>query len=310
MKKQKKRPYRRTIFPQDSFRYQKFVGPNIKDVVPDFFLHELEEFEDVVTDAFEALQERIEKQQNLQKLQMDQENQNEEIMIKDEEIAIYPMSVWDPEIARLQMLMDVWNNGAPLKKREDSNEATDGKAIEEVNGQDEKDKEEEEEDVDQEEEEEDEAMILETESVQGVRGLNLKIWQGAIETDPWVATTWRSNRDRIISWRIPPSIHILGDSLLLEIEIVATPVFQQSNHVSQWTREMIVNVALRQQQPSSILLTDRIPITWRAMQVKIPAWVPTGIYHIRVRGVSDDGSRFVEDLSQPFAVLSDPYIYS
>ncbi|KAK3842514.1 MAG: hypothetical protein J3R72DRAFT_443191, partial [Linnemannia gamsii] len=42
--RQKRSSYKRTIFPQNTFRYQEYVGPNIKDVVPDFLVQELEEF--------------------------------------------------------------------------------------------------------------------------------------------------------------------------------------------------------------------------------------------------------------------------
>ena len=61
-RRQDKCTYERTVFPQDSFRYQEFDGPNIKDVIPDVLVQELEEFEDVEMDALEARQEQIEQQ--------------------------------------------------------------------------------------------------------------------------------------------------------------------------------------------------------------------------------------------------------
>ncbi|KAG0286307.1 hypothetical protein BGZ96_009559, partial [Linnemannia gamsii] len=114
---QEKRSYERTIFPQDSFRYQEFVGPNIKDVVPDFLVQELEEFEDAEMDVLEARQEHILQQKKQRQL----DGQKAEDVVVEEEgedVVIYPMSEWNPEIARLQELMDVWNTGTLLKKRD------------------------------------------------------------------------------------------------------------------------------------------------------------------------------------------------
>ncbi|KAG0313760.1 hypothetical protein BGZ97_009925, partial [Linnemannia gamsii] len=299
--RQEKRPYERTIFAQDSFRYQEFVGPNIKDVVPDFLVQELEEFEDAEMDALEARQERILQQ----KKQQQQDGQKVEGVVVEEEgedVLIYPMSEWNPEIARLQELIDIWNAGTLLKKRDsdgDSGDSMEERSSEEVVVDR----------IDQEEEEEE--LILEVEGgekrLRGQR-LNPRIWQGAIETDSYAAATWRSNRDRIITWQISPTLN-LQDTLLLDIELVATPTFSQQNQQTTRTRETIVQAVL--EKPSVALLTDRVPVSWKAVQVTLPAWVPTGTYHIRIRGVSEvvgSGGIAVEDVSQPFVVLSDPYL--
>lgn len=300
---QEKRSYERTIFPQDSFRYQEFVGPNIKDVVPDFLVQELEEFEDAEMDALDARQEQI-----LQQKQRQLDGQKAEDVIVEEEgedVVIYPMSEWNPEIARLQELMGVWNAGTVLKRRDgdgDGGDSMEEESSEEVVADR----------NDQEEEEEEEELILEVggESRMREQRLNPGIWQGAIETDSYTTATWRSNRDRIISWQISPTLN-LKDTLLLDIELVATPRFSQQSQQTSRTRETIVQAVL--EKPSVALLTDRVPVTWKAVQVTLPAWVPTGIYHIRIRGVSEvvgGGGAVVEDVSQPFVVLSDPYLYS
>ncbi|KAF9142707.1 hypothetical protein BG015_000699, partial [Linnemannia schmuckeri] len=290
-RRQEKRMYERTIFPQDSFRYQEFVGPNIKDVIPDFLLQELEEFEDATMDALEAQQERVEQQ----KKQLKEVVRNEEGAVEEESVVIYPMSVWDPEIERLQELMDVWNAGPLLRKRYgdvDSSDSVEEESEEAVADQNDNDKGEEE-------------PILEVEGGRGraKRGLNPRIWQGAIETDSQVPVTWRSNRDRIISWRIPPQLP-LQTTLLLDIELVASPVHSEGQQMG-WTRETITQAAL-EQQPAVTVLTDRVPVTWKAVQVTMPAWVPVGMYHIRIQGVNDvagagrgDGGVVVEDISQP-----------
>ncbi|KAF9902756.1 hypothetical protein EC991_004568 [Linnemannia zychae] len=329
LSKRQKPSYKRTIFPQDSFRYQKFVGPNIKDVVPDFLVQELEEFEDNAMEALELQQERIQQQRKTKK----QDGQKE--MADEEEVpaVIYPMSEWDPEIARLQELMGVWNEGAFLRKRDA------GSGSGEVYTQDKKEEQSGDGTGDRLEEPEEELILLQ--GSDRMKRLSPRIWQGAIETDPSTVSTWRSNQDRIISWRIPTSSSSSSDNdsndedddspLLLAIELVTTPVFQQKQSQDHglvrlnlpitggsrmgWTREMMIEKAL--QQPIVALLTDRIPMSWGAMQVQMPAWVPTGTYHIRVRGIRGEqgggggsGVVVVEDVSQPFVVLSDPYLYS
>ena len=102
------------------------------------------------------------------------------------------MSEWDPEIARLQKLMDVWNGGALLKKRDGDvggNSMQQEEIAEVVADQE-----------DDEEEENEQELILKVErGGQARKGLNPRIWQGAIETDSQATVTWRSNRDRIIS---------------------------------------------------------------------------------------------------------------
>ncbi|KAF9543521.1 hypothetical protein EC957_000797 [Mortierella hygrophila] len=299
-RRQDKRIYKRTVFPQDSFRYQEFVGPNIKDVVPDFLVQELEEFEDAEMDALETQQERIEQR----KKQLKEAGQNhEDVVVEEEDVLIYPMSEWDPEIARLQELMDVWNSDALLKKR-DGDVNGDGMQQEEIAevlaNQD---------DEEEEEEEDEQELILEVErGGQARNGLNPRIWQGAIETDSQAPVTWRSNRDRIISWRIPQqSSH--QTTFLMDIELAATPINPKEQKTT-WTRETIVQAVL-DQQPAVALLTDRVPVTWGSVQVTMPAWVPTGTYHVRIRGVSEvGGGVIVEDVSQPFVVLSDPYLYA
>ncbi|KAF9120142.1 hypothetical protein BGX30_003341, partial [Mortierella sp. GBA39] len=301
-RRQDKRLYERTVFPQDSFRYQEFVGPNIKDVVPDFLVQELEEFEDAEMDALEARQERTEQR----KKQLKEAGQNDEdVVVEEEDVVIYPMSEWDPEIARLQELMDIWNSGALLKKRDgdvDGDSMQQEEIAEVVADQGEEEEEEE-------EKENEQALILEVErGGQARNGLSPRIWQGAIETDSQAPVTWRSNRDRIISWRIPQQSS-QQTTFLLDIELAATPTNTKEQKTT-WTREAIAQAAL-DQQPAVALLTDRVPVTWGAVQITLPAWVPTGTYHVRIRGVSEDrGGVVVEDVSQPFIVLSDPYLYS
>ncbi|KAG0379926.1 hypothetical protein BGX24_010995 [Mortierella sp. AD032] len=123
--RQRRSSYKRTIFPQNTFRYQEYVGPDIKDVVPDFLVQELEEFEDAALDALELEQERIQQWREI----MHQEDQKEQVRGEEEEeeekeeeaaVVIYPMSEWDPEIARLEELMGVWNGEALLRNRRDA----------------------------------------------------------------------------------------------------------------------------------------------------------------------------------------------
>ncbi|KAK5814944.1 hypothetical protein F5H01DRAFT_367348 [Linnemannia elongata] len=296
-RRQDKRTYERTVFPQDAFRYQEFVGPNIKDVIPDFLVQELEQFEDAEMDALEARQERIEQ---LKKQLKEGGQNNEDVKVEVGDEVIYPMSEWDPEIAGLQELMDVWNGGALLKRDGDvgGDSMQQDEIAELVTDRD-----------DDEKDENEQELIPQVEQGGQARGaLNTRIWQGAVETDSQAPVTWRSNRDRIISWRIPQqSPH--QTTLLLDIELVATPINPKEQQMT-WTREAIAQVALDQQPPVA-LLTDRVPATWGAVQVTLPAWVPTGTYHVRIRGMSGvGGGPVVEDVSQPFVVLSDPYLYS
>ncbi|KAF9125087.1 hypothetical protein BGW39_007665 [Mortierella sp. 14UC] len=108
--------YKRTIFPR--------THSGIK--IPDFLVQELEAFEDAAMESLELQQERIQ----LQKKAREQDGQKETVMEEEEEaVVIYPMSEWDPEIARLQMLMSVWNGGTVLRKRAFGGSASGGGGV-------------------------------------------------------------------------------------------------------------------------------------------------------------------------------------
>ncbi|KAG0215238.1 hypothetical protein BGX33_001337 [Mortierella sp. NVP41] len=198
---------------------EEFVGPNVKDVVPDFLVTELEDFEEAAMETLELKHEG----------------------------PIYPMSEWDLEIERLQELMEIWNRGAVVERRGGDIDGG-GDDVSEATGD---------------ENREEEVVAVKSRSSLG--GLHPRIWQGAIEMDSQATVTWRSNRDRIISWRIPSDIQTAtaaddSSTFLLDIELVAIPVTHQQQHngvkeedrttstlsssQSLWTRAAMSQVAL------------------------------------------------------------------
>ncbi|KAF9085253.1 hypothetical protein BGX23_009832 [Mortierella sp. AD031] len=168
---------------------EEFVGPNVKGVVPDFLVTELEDFEEAAMETLELKHEG----------------------------PIYPMSEWDLEIERLQELMEIWNRGAVVERRGGDIDGG-GDDVSEATGD---------------ENREEEVVAVKSRSSLG--GLHPRIWQGAIEMDSQATVTWRSNRDRIISWRIPSDIQTAtaaddSSTFLLDIELVAIPVTHQQQH--------------------------------------------------------------------------------
>lgn len=155
----------------------------------------------------------------------------------------------------------------------------------------------------------------------GLTDLKIRIEHGGKIADRMEKVVWRANRDRTISWET--SRELVHDEALLAIELIHTPpvVLWPSNMEERQQEEgeektpvqpvgvnraSLIQGALR--EPQVALLTDHIPGSWGAMVVRIPAWVPPGAYQVRVTGSGRRGVQWA-DVSQPFEVKSDPYLY-
>lgn len=155
----------------------------------------------------------------------------------------------------------------------------------------------------------------------GLTDLEIQIEHGGKVADRMEKVEWRANRDRTISWET--SEELVKDEALLAIELIhAPPVVMWPSNMEEGQQEedqektppqpvgvnraSLIQGALR--EPQVALLTDHIPGSWGAMVVRIPAWVPPGVYQVRVTGSGRRGVQWA-DVSQPFEVKSDPYLY-
>ncbi|KAI1317779.1 hypothetical protein EDD11_007801 [Mortierella claussenii] len=124
------------------------------------------------------------------------------------------------------------------------------------------------------------------------------------------AATWRANRDRTIGWQT--SDQLIQDHVLLAVELIEVPsqllpsTESSASPKSSITREELIEKSL--EQPRIALLTDRIPASWGAIVARMPTWVQPGTYQIRLKGVGHQGVQWAE-VSQPFVVQSDPFLY-
>ncbi|KAF9303795.1 hypothetical protein BGZ74_003031 [Mortierella antarctica] len=154
---------------------------------------------------------------------------------------------------------------------------------------------------------------------QGLTDLQLRIEHGGKVADRMEKIEWRANRDRTISWQT--SKELVQDEALFAVELIHTPpvVVWPSNMEKEKEEEggealqpvtanraSLIQGALR--EPQVALLTDHIPGSWGAIVVRIPAWVRPGVYQVRVTGTGRRGVQWA-DVSQPFEVKSDPYLY-
>ncbi|KAF9309818.1 hypothetical protein BG003_009239 [Podila horticola] len=154
---------------------------------------------------------------------------------------------------------------------------------------------------------------------QSLTDLKIRIEHGGKVADRMEKVEWRANRDRTISWET--SGELVQDEALFVIELIHTPpVMAWPSNMEELeemkegeepqpvtvNRASLIQGALR--EPQVALLTDHIPGSWGAMVVRIPAWVPPGAYQVRVTGTGRRGVQWA-DVSQPFEVKSDPYLY-
>ncbi|KAG0367132.1 hypothetical protein BGZ54_004342 [Gamsiella multidivaricata] len=136
----------------------------------------------------------------------------------------------------------------------------------------------------------------------------VRIEHGREIIQPWTSTTWRANRDRTVSWQT--SDGLVRDRMLLAVELIKAPdVSVEAGSVTGTrvrTRAELAKESLK--QPCEAVLTDRVPASWGAVVVRMPTWVLTGAYQLRLKGVGGQGTEWA-DVSQPFVVQSDPYLY-
>ncbi|KAF9115944.1 hypothetical protein BGX27_005636 [Mortierella sp. AM989] len=143
----------------------------------------------------------------------------------------------------------------------------------------------------------------------GLSDLEIHIENGKTTVQPGMLMTWRENRDRTVSWRITDTMN--RDDVLLTIELIKAPgvinpsVTDDSHRMK--TRAELIQKSLQQERLS--LLTDRVPGWWGAAVVRMPTWILPGTYQLRLKGVGKQGVEWA-DVSQPFVVQSDPYLYS
>ncbi|KAF9209599.1 hypothetical protein BGZ49_003086 [Haplosporangium sp. Z 27] len=142
-------------------------------------------------------------------------------------------------------------------------------------------------------------------SPSGLSDLHIRIEHGRDTVPEGSPTAWRSNRDRTVSWQ---TSDLIPDDVLLAIELIEAPkVNEEDDSLVMETRAELIQESL--QQKRFALFTDRIPISWGASVVRMPTWVLPGTYQVRLTGIDSRGKKWV-DVSQPFVVLSDPYLYS
>ncbi|KAG0088555.1 hypothetical protein BGZ92_006013 [Podila epicladia] len=112
---------------------------------------------------------------------------------------------------------------------------------------------------------------------------------------------------------------LVQDEALFAIELIHTPpvaVWPSNMEEKKEDEEVLQPVTVNRasliqgalHEPQVALLTDHIPGSWGAMVVRIPAWVRPGAYQVRVTGSGRRGVQWA-DVSQPFEVKSDPYLY-
>ncbi|KAF9912768.1 hypothetical protein BX616_010233 [Lobosporangium transversale] len=139
--------------------------------------------------------------------------------------------------------------------------------------------------------------------------LHILIENGKEAALPNSYTSWRANRDRIVSWKV--SRKLIHDRVLFTVELVKAPKLSLSSSLTGFkkfsTRAEMIQQSL--QQPRTAVLTDHVPSTWGAIIVRMPTWVLSGPYQIRLQGLNREGIKWA-DVSQPFAVQSDPFLYA
>ncbi|GJJ77635.1 hypothetical protein EMPS_09994 [Entomortierella parvispora] len=189
--------------------------------------------------------------------------------------------VTDEELGQLDQLMTVWNNN------QDDQESNFAKEIvQDDDGMD-----------------EDESYGR---PLEGLSDLQIQIENGRNVVSHSEALAWRANRDRTVSWRTSPTLE--EDHPLMVVDLIATPEPQKEGSTRPpSTRAELIQKSL--DQPRVSLLSDQIPGSWGAVMVRIPSWVPQGIYQVRVQGIGRAGMQWA-DVSQPFFVQSDPYLYA
>ncbi|KAG0226831.1 hypothetical protein BGW42_003337 [Actinomortierella wolfii] len=117
-----------------------------------------------------------------------------------------------------------------------------------------------------------------------------------------------ANADRVVSWETPDNL--LDDKVIFSLELVQLApeyILSTNNQSSETARSNLLHKALN--VPHTALIADRVPASWGAISIRIPSHVTQGPYQIRLYGISKDGRRWA-DVSQPFMVLNDPFIYS
>ncbi|KAG0304626.1 hypothetical protein BGZ98_005268 [Dissophora globulifera] len=147
----------------------------------------------------------------------------------------------------------------------------------------------------------------------GLSDLHILIEHGNDVIVPGTPMTWRANRDRTVSWQATKAL--ASDNVLFTVELIKAVDIMEPGAESPeserkaelMTRAQLIQKSL--EQPQLAILTDRIPGRWEATMVRVPSWVPSGTYQVRLKGVGDIGVQWT-DVSQPFAVQSDPYLYS
>jgi len=189
--------------------------------------------------------------------------------------------VTDEELGQLDQMMTVWNNN-----QENQDKSFTGEDIQDDDGMD-----------------EDESFGR---PLDGLSDLQIHIENGRDVVSHSEALAWRANRDRTVSWKTSPVLE--EDNPLMVVDLIATPEPQSGGSTRPpSTRAELIQKSL--EQPRVSLLSDQIPGSWGAVMVRIPSWVPQGIYQVRVRGSGRAGIQWA-DVSQPFFVQSDPYLYA
>ncbi|KAF9182812.1 hypothetical protein BGZ51_004392 [Haplosporangium sp. Z 767] len=145
------------------------------------------------------------------------------------------------------------------------------------------------------------------EQADGHSRLGIRLEHGREIMSLGASVTWRANRYRTVSWQTSGALD--GEDVLLTVELITAPLMDLeglSSSPSAMTRAEMIQHSI--QRPRLAVLTDRVPGFWGAIVVRLPTWIDPGIYQIRLRGVGRQG-RQLADVSQPFAVYSDPYLY-
>ncbi|KAF9166730.1 hypothetical protein DFQ26_007066 [Actinomortierella ambigua] len=122
-----------------------------------------------------------------------------------------------------------------------------------------------------------------------------------------------ANADRVVSWQTPDGL--VADKVIFSLELIQLPPEhiitkipeQIPERIQDRMRPDLLRKAL--DVPHTALIIDRIPGSWGAISVRIPSYVSQGPYQFRLHGTSKDGRQWA-DVSQPFMVLNDPFIYS
>ncbi|KAF9585419.1 hypothetical protein BGW38_002468 [Lunasporangiospora selenospora] len=291
------RAYRRTQFDQTSFRFKEALNIVVeRDLYPDYTQEELEEMEG----------ELVEKRQQLAQ---DRKNNKNDPHFSQKDKAKDPAYVQKQSTmaARLQLrkALGLWG-----EQHSDSREV----------GKEDK-----------------------RQPKPSPRNLKIRIENGKVAMPVDAVVGWRANRERTVSWEVTDEL--VADGIIMDIELIkvlspVSPVRKNdwqhlqradpaaSEDQKEEHRDLLhqgssqpkvekaqafvpqqLQLQLQQQHLSrAALLTDHIPGHWGAMLVRIPAWVDSGAYQIRLSGVGRQRVQW-EDVSQPFWVHSDPYLY-